>query len=333
MNVLICDRDESYLKALVSFMMSTAGELQITTYSDEECFGEALYEEDFLKTFDYMILGSPYFELISDLQEEARGKESSAVRIYLADNEDTMGENAFYKYQSADKLLELMSLKPDGVDGKTKRKDNSKQIIGIISPIHHELLVPYAMLYTKMLAEEDSALLVDAQQISILAAFCGERFDRNLTDLVYMLESKSSQEKDTAISSYISNIRGLSVLGAASGPGEYNAITYDEWKGVVNKIKESGFSKVVVVFDCIQQGFEAIAPECDEIIELARQGAFYELSQEAFAGMCRDMLGSDVLRRVYLPFTAADIDCGNFQVEELWDGRLNEFVRKAAAFV
>ena len=180
-NLIVCDTEEEYAKALAEFFMQKKEfRFQVHVCSSLE------HANSLGRTFQADILVSAA-EHVKKMQEKLQAK-----RVFVlgtGKGAESLGYPVLYKYQSGEALLREIIQKcsdlfeeeemPRNMAGAGKRK-----IIGVFSPVHRIGKTEYALSLGEKMAESENVLYLNLEIFSGV----GERFGGNaqtLTDVLY----------------------------------------------------------------------------------------------------------------------------------------------------
>ena len=317
--ILVIDSERKYVDALVRFLMSQridgSSSISVTGISDPEDI------TGLNGRFSIGIIAEEYLNLI----ENSDGSHGITIdRVFVLTEDNTIDKpNSIYKYQNMDILCGILSQE------KRRRgvvsEADGMEVLGVYSPSKHELSLPYALSLCKSFIGNKEVLFVDLSEIGTLSFLMGERIREDLIDVIYMLENG---EDGGGLEKFIIPYEGISVLSPVATPSQLSYITPDQWGKLFEKIKESGFQKVVVLFGSLIQGFADLAGNLRKLIVLKKPGDFYAISDEIFMDYMEKLDLKDICEDVLLPLSAANLTSGSFRLEALINGKLMEFVNR-----
>ena len=321
--ILVCDEDTSYVKSLCRFLAWTREEIRVSAYTEPEEFLNAEGE------YDLGLLGKPFFSAYKKEKPDVRLKRI----MYLCNvmGEEVSDAETLYKFQSMDTFLDRVysAIRQDDVmnmlSGMTVKRGSST---GIFSPVWHDLRLPFSMALTKAKNEEEKALFVDLETISILPELLGRQVENDLLDLLYLMET--GDDAMFALEEYIYYYEGVALLPPMRDPGRIADVTEDQWRRLFTTAEKNGY-QLVVLMDQMLQGFERLVCSMKELILLGRPEDYYRKSQEK----CRDYLmridDPPSVQEVILPMSATDLVDGTYEFGQLLEGNLGSFVRREFA--
>lgn len=312
--ILVCDEDKEYVKAITAYLMSlnhTNRRLVVTGISEEENL-TALSEH-----FDIVLASESMKESIESKEQVKRD-----VLFTLKESREDLQEKDFYKYQCMDTLVSIlfpsiyMERLPDSKDGAF--------ITGIYAPSKHELALPYALCLCRELSKEKETLFIDLSEIGVLPSIVGSSTNEDLIDLIFMLENQGFKGD---IGNFITEYEGVYLLSSSSSPSQFSYITPAQWKNLFEKIKESGFKNIVVLFGNLVQGFSELAGELKNLVVIKKPGEYFSLAEGMFMDFMENLGLKNLCREVSVPLSISGTLQGPFRMGSLINGKLREYVR------
>ncbi len=263
--MLICDMDVSYLRALVGYLMGDSDEYDITCFSDTDGYISSS------NTFDVRLLtkdfiGNNHDDLLDDEIEPQDKSKGNSVDIQLLGANDVpeIGMNHLYKFQDMKTFME--KLERFTLKNATKNcSGNNSKLIGVYSPSHHRLKLPFSLVYSNICKNNGKVLLVDLEANSYLNKIVGKDPVHNLTDYMYAL-STDTVEDEMSIGDYVNFYDGLAYMAPVSDPAELWEIEEEQWSQLAAKLKQSPFDVVVIVIGEMGNEINGIMKGLSEII-------------------------------------------------------------------
>ena len=202
-------------------------------------------------------------------------------------------------------------------------------MIGIFSPISHELQLPYALAVCQICREQGSVLFLDLEEFSVLPEFLGIQNTeecRTILDLLYLLEGENRSQAD--FKSHVRQYMGIDYILPFSDPEEMGKILPEQWQRLFAAALGAGYDTVVVLFGRVCQGFCELGGLCQEFLVLSKPGDYYQKSLHSFMAQARGLIGGRSLQLMQLPMSAAGLTEGTYRLEELIQGNLGLYVRR-----
>ena len=317
-NIVVCDGDKEYVQAFTTYLMEHIPDIMIFSFTSEEAF---LQSE---QKYAVGILSKDFLSVL-----EFSGKEMVEEKLYLCE-EDIAPEYEHlpmvYKYQSMEIVEEMMRrmLQRDISDWWGKRKETKTRLIGIYSPICHELSMPFGLSLCQVLRESGRVLFLDIEENSIMTMMTGQDGGRNLMDLLYFV----LQQESFSLGEFVQSFMGVDYISPFANPEELNDISREAWEALMQYLLEAGYDMVVILFGRTVQGFHDMVSMCQELVVLGKPGDYYQKSQKSFLEYAGRVYENVPIRTVSLPMSAGNLVDGTYAMEELIQGNLGIFVRK-----
>ena len=317
-SIVVCDEDKEYLIAFTEYLMEHIHDISIYSFSSVEVFLESN------RTYDVGILSKDFLSVL-----EFSNKNLVEEKLYLCDENVTPDFEHLpmvYKYQSMEIVEEMMRrmLQKDAAGWWEKRRDANTKVIGIYSPISHELSMPFGLSLCQVLREKGRVLFLDIEENSIMEMMTGQENGRSLMDLLYFV----LQQESFPMEEFIHTFMGVDYVSSFANPEEVNDISQEAWESLMSYILRAGYDTVVVLFGRTVQGFHNMVSMCEELVVLGKPGDYYQKSIRAFMNYAGKTFDDVSIKSVYLPMSAGNLVDGTYAMEELIQGNLGIFVRK-----
>ena len=249
-SLFIADRDEAYLSAVTNYLLRSRKNLSVSACSDSAHLPSG-------QTFDILLTSL-------DMAESAVESVSAKRTVYLLSSGDIAPEGAetVYRFQPMDVFVERL-LQID----MSQKQSGGPRLLGVFSPIHHELSLPFSLALAKICSEEERTLFIDLTEASIMPELFRDRVsfeDRedinvdnedeampydngpDLLDVIYDIESTGAKRlKDH----FIKKCDGFSYLPSARDPELLSEVTKAQWFHFMDAVSHSGFECVVILSD------------------------------------------------------------------------------------
>ncbi|SHJ18009.1 hypothetical protein [Pseudobutyrivibrio xylanivorans] len=318
LEIALCDLDSNYVLKFANHLMMKAniGVHIFTTpegfFQDETDFDVAIITED--------------FEEISGF----RPKGVVGHKYILTEDSDNMTEDFIYKFQAVDKILdEIKELKEVCEKHSiSKRNSNGKsKLIGVYSPANHELQLPFSMALGQAHRTDGKVLFVDLEEISIMPNLIGRNCERNLMDLLYLLNT-NAEDMEKSLSDYVRSFMGFDYIEPFWNPNEISEIDEDTWDKFFEMLVKTDYDVVVILFGRAINGFARYIERMNRLFVLGRPGDYFRKWQENFLDYLDRIQANISVENVILPMSAGNLTDGSYQLEELLHGNLGVFVKK-----
>lgn len=315
-SILICDTDPAYLKAFHLYLMGELTGVRIVSYWDYE---EFLREEE---NFTIGIISKEFLEVVEE--------QNLCQHIFClcGQQQEEIAYPCVYKYQSMDIVVEMiMRLEQKEIKTTEKtvlKKSIKQQILGIYSPIHHELQLPFALAIAQQLRKKGRVLFLDGEEISILPELIHQKELPSLLDYLYVL----TQEDHHLLTSYIHSYMGVDYVPPSQNPEDLSNVTYQHWLDLFRSFSQLEYDYIVVLFGKACVEFHKILTVCEQVMILNKPGDFYQKSQRVFLEYAMENGIQENLLTVSLPMSAGNLCDGNYLLEELIQGNLGQYVQR-----
>ncbi len=317
-SIAVCDGDKEYIQAFATYLMEHVPDILISSYTSEDAFVHSDQK------FDVGIMSRDFLSVL-----EFCGKEIVKEKLYLCDEniaEEFEHLPMVYKYQSMEIVEEMIKrmMQRNPTEWWDKRDGAKTKVIGIYSPISHELSMPFGLSLCQMLRERGRVLFLDIEELSIMNTMTGRVCEKNLMDLLYLI----TQEKKPDAADFIHSFMGIDYISPFSNPEELNDIDEGAWNGLMQFVLSLGYDTVIILFGRTVQGFRQMVSLCEELVVLGKPGDYYGKSQSSFLEYAKKSYIDTQIDSVYLPMSATNLVDGTYAMEELIQGNLGMFVRK-----
>ena len=313
LEIALCDIDDSYIMRFASYLMEKC-EAGIHIFTSTEGF----FEDE--GTYDLAIMSEDFKELC-----DFKTKGMVRKKYFLSENVDEESEDCIYKYQSVEGILEKLNLlKYESVKKSINNSNNESKLIGVYSPISHELQLPFTMALNQEYTKLGRVLFLDLQEISILPAFAGS-CERNLLDLLY--EINTSTEK-VDLSSYVKSYMDFDYISPFYNPNEIGEIDEATWISLFDWVLKLKYDHVIVLFGRVINGFKTIMERFEKLYVLSQPGDYYKNSRDQFLDYLKRLNLPLEIENVNLKMTAKNLSEGTYELKELLQGNLGMFVEK-----
>lgn len=317
LEIALCDLDSNYVLKFANHLMMKAnvGVHIFTTpegfFSDETDFDVAVMTEE--------------FEEISGF----RPKGMIGHKYFLTEDSANVTEDFIYKFQAVDKILdEITELREVTKSSISIKNSNEKsKLIGVYSPVNHELQLPFSMALGQAYRTGGKVLFVDLEEISIMPNLIGRNCERNLMDLLYLLNT-NTEDMENSLSEYVRSFMGFDYIEPFWNPNEISEIDEDTWDRFFEMLVKTDYDVVVVLFGRAINGFARYIERLNRLFVLGRPGDYFKKGQENFLDYLDRIQANISVENVVLPMSAGNLSDGTYQLEELLQGNLGVFVRK-----
>ncbi|MCR4695504.1 MAG: hypothetical protein K5773_09350 [Pseudobutyrivibrio sp.] len=316
LEIALCDLDSDYITRFGSYMMEKAPAVNIHIFTKMETYFSSQIN------FSVEIMTEEFEEMAS-----FRGGEAVGHRYILSEQKEE-GPNLIYKYQSMDRIFgQIKEIGPAPIKRKTSTSDSKvrSKIIGVYSPISHELQLPFAMALGHSHTDQGRVLFLDLEEVSILPDLIGGKGDRNLMDLLYEINTNA----EVNIENYVRSFMGFDFVEPFINPNEIGEVDEETWDKFFKFLGDSDYQVIVALFGTAINGFTKYISELDHLYVLGKPGDYFKKGQSVFESYLIKAGIETEYEFINLPMSAANLSEGTYLLEELLQGKLGSFVRQA----
>ncbi len=314
MDVALCDSDVEYIMRFGSYLLEhTDVGIHIFT-TPESYFAD---QQD----FDAVLMTSEFDEISSFKKKESSGHK------YLLWEEETEEPDHIFKYQSMEKVFNLVAefrAAPVACESSGHHGGESR-LMGIYSPINHELQLPFAMALCQTMRNQGRVLFLDLEEVSILPDLLSTDQELNLMDLLYDLQC---QDQEPDLFKYTQSFMGFSYIAPFINANEISEIDEETWRRLFDLMERSAYDRIVILFGRSICGFKRALAGLNKLYVLGRPGDYFKKSQDAFMTYLTRAGIETPTEQVMLPMSASNLTEGCYCLQELLQGNLGAFVSR-----
>lgn len=333
----VCDTEDEYRDRFVTYLVEhRQGQMAVYAFSAPEVFAEAAKEE----RFDLVVLGSGFAGIEKEVEEQ---------RIPLLFLRDTMPQKVaeqgdylkgevsrkaeVFRFQPMDGILhEIQVLTGQWMVGNTTRDimTAEMEIIGVYSPVRHEMQMPFATVLAEFLAERRKVLYVNLMGHSgFLELYHLER-GYDLGDVILRLRNKRLSQEMFLRSVY--QMDRVYYIPPFGNPENLHDFTGKDYKAFLAFLAEqTDFDVVVLDFGDGLGEFAGMLEQCTSVYCPNRTGYFFECQINHFLEYLALEAGEymrERLQMVNLPFSARQIRGGSDVQKQLSWSEFGDYVRR-----
>ncbi len=312
LEIALCDSCDDYILKFASYIMERA-KVGVHIFTTPESF----YSDE--GDYDYALIAEEFKEVM-----EFRPKGVVKNKYYLVENQENEQDNNIFKYQSVEKILNKIPILKE-TKASIKKSNEKSRIIGVYSPVSHELQLPFSMALAQSYRTNGNVLFIDLEELSIMPKLIGNQNDFNLMDFLYEINTNS---KEVNISKYVQSFMGFDYIEPFVNPSEISEIDEDAWSMFFSVISKASYDVVVVLFGRAINGFSKFIEAVDKLYILGKPGDYFRKGQELFWNYLDKLDIQTERQEVILPMSAGNLSDGAYQIEELLQGNLGVFVKK-----
>lgn len=340
--VAVCDTDDEYRDRFVTYLVEhKSGELAVHAFSTPELFLNAVEGQQ----FDVAVLGKGFGEAervvrklgvpVLLLQENipVRVAESSG---YQAEPPGYQAEEcgaciSTFRYQPMEAIWHDIQV----LAGGRKREKvemgalmEGIEVIGVYSPVRHEMQMPFAMVLTELLSENRKVLYVNLMEHSGFLELFQLAGEYDFGDIILRLRNKRLQPAAFLRSVY--GINRMYYIPPFGNPENLHDFTMEDYLAFLGFLEEqSDFDTVVFDFGDGMSRFAGMLEHCTTIYCPVKAGFFFECQMNHFLEYLDIECGAAFRERLHilnLPFSAKRIRGGEVRRQLLWS-EFGDYVR------
>ena len=330
--IAIYDVDKGYRERFADYLMSyKAEEMEIFVFSGEQYFFEALDVDK----YHLFVLGNGYEAVLSRVKilKTPTLVLAEYVQSFVRESIESVDEQIVFtsRYQSMDVITRQMKLMTEKARGneRTNLIVAEKEIIGIFSPVKHEMQMLFSLLYAKCSAKPGGVLYINLLEFSGFSELFGEtEFD--LGDIILLL-------RDGCVSSEmlhkcIYDMEGFSYISPLKNPESMKEITGEDISRLIDVVSRyTDFKTVIIDMGICMSDFVEVLIQCSTLLCLSKSGYLFESQTKQFFSYLEKMIDEAFLERIQMipiPYNAKSVHGGVNLLEQLNWSEFGDFVRE-----
>lgn len=331
----VCDTDEGYRNRFVTYLVEhRSKDIAVHAFSALELFLDSMKD----KVFDIAIFGRG-FEAAKEIVKEQgiplllltdTVPERVAEALGYPEGEQGLCEQIF-RYQPMETILhEIQVLVGSGRVPKTAVgiHGGRMEVIGIYSPIRHEMQMPFAMVLSEFFAQRQKVLYVNLMEHSGFLKLFQLAGEYDMGDIVLRLRSGRLRPETFLKSVY--ELEGMYYIPPFANPENLHDFSLEDCLSFLKFLEEqTDFEAVVLDFGGGLEHFGEMLEHCTSIYCLTKSGYFFECQMEHFMEYLAQQTGKaeEQLHIVNLPFSAKRIRGGGDVRRQLLWSEFGDYVR------
>ncbi len=332
--VAVCDADDAYRSRFVTYLMEhRREELELHEFSQAEGLSG-----DLESGFELLVLGEGF----EALEEEAREKKIPTLLLTeepVVHVEASAPANAFafaggirvFKYQSMEVIWhEMYALAGgEGQPGRACVSGKNLEVIGIYSPIKHEMQFAFSLVFAASIAKERKVLYINLMENTPVQRFLELPENGDMGDLMIRIRKKRLSPEGFKRAVYCSG--EISCLPPFLNPEDLYEVSLQDFEEMLAFLREeTDYDAVILDFGQGTRQFAEVLGMCSSIYCPMRNGYYYDCLKEQFVRYLT-MAGADGLLEhlnfVDLPFSAKALHAGGNLSEQLVWSEFGDYVR------
>ena len=328
--VAIYDEDKLYRERFADYLMSyKSKEMELSVFSGITYFLEAVNVEK----YQLFVLGRGYEELLPSIKTMPVPVLVLSEQDYVRERIGIEDAQVSYtpKYQSMEVITHQMYLMTEArrMDKMLEVEDEELEVIGVFSPVHHEMQMFFSLLYAQKRAKEKKTIYINLMEFSCLEEYLGKR-EYDLGDVI--LQLRDSACRPETILSYIYEHEGVFFILPFQNPENVKEITGNDIKLLLQFLMDyTDYRRVILDFGGMMRELTVALACCNRLFCIGKKGVYFEHREADFFGFLKSTLEEPFLERVktvLLPNYGQAIICGEAFLEQLKWSEFGDLVRE-----
>ena len=239
----ICDADERYVRKLAEYLsLQDQFPMEVKAFTDPHSLA------------DYALRAPPHMLLAGEAVDTALLSEFETVRVCrISDEKESAArEDAIYRYQSKDRLMEAI-LERYGFQGESSPDESllaplegETAVWGVGSPLGRCGKTFFAVALGEILAEKGRALYIGLEDYHALSVLGTEDWNLDLSDLIY--QYRLDREKTLSrFERCIRRFTRLEYIPPSFSPEDLRDVKAEEWVDFIRLIMETGMYRNIIL--------------------------------------------------------------------------------------
>ena len=325
--VAVCDIDTEYRDRFVTYLVERkTGKYAVYAFSTVEHFLDALSKQ----IFEVVVFGRGF--------EEAKGvvRERNIPLLILKDDTTECLEEvdkivSVFRYQPVEAILHEMQvlLGNHYKEVVLDRTISHLEVIGVYSPICHEMQMPFSIVFAEMMAERRKVLYVNLMQYSGFLEVFGLSGRYDIGDIILRLRNNRLCAETFLKCLYESN--RVHYIPPFHNPEDLRNFTLRDYMALMEFLEKStNFEVVIFDFGKGLESFPKMLRACGSVYCPMKTGYFYECRLNEFLSYLEKSTVKDVrecLHMINLPFSARQIRGGGDVRKQLLWSEFGDYIR------
>ncbi len=328
--IAFCDTDRLYGGRFVTYLMEhKAKEISVHAFFEPDVF----LRETEKTVFDAVVLGGGFEAVEGVLLQKRLPTLRLLEEVPTQEAGETTGQSAVlvWKYQPMGVILHEMQALTEGISGAPGTRAVSEpglEVVGVYSPIRHEMQVPFSLMLSSVLAKRSRVLylnLTEQSGFSEAFHFSGEH---DMGDLLFALRKGRLKE---AFQKSVYENSGIGYIPPFFNPEQLGELTPGDLRELLLFAGvQSNFEAVVIDFGDGVHPLSKMLGMCSTVYAPVKEGYFYECQKESFLSYLTKAGAEELKNAVQfldLPFSARGIRFGGDVLEQLAWSEFGDYVR------
>lgn len=333
--VAVCDTDNGYRERFVTYLVEhKSKEYAVYAFSAVEHFREALKKQ----IFDVVVFGQGFTEAENQvhMQQIPSVVLRDTVPERLAEDAEYQVEGmckrvSVFRYQPVEAILhEVQVLTGESrLENEPAARLSHIEVIGVYSPIGHEMQMPFAYVFAEMLAEKRKVLYVNFMRHSGFLQLFGLPGQYDVGDIVLRLRNKRLHA-ETFLKCVYENNR-IYYIPPFHNPENLDDFSFGDYLALLGFLEDNtDFEAIIFDFGDGINRFSEVLNTCTSIYCPMKTGYFYECRLNQFLGYLEKSPTERVREQLHiinLPFSAKQIRGGGDIRKQLLWSEFGDYVR------
>lgn len=334
-SLAICDTDDNYRERFAAYLIERrADKFSIHTFSEMEHFLQILREQK----FDVAILGQGFETAENVLQER-----QIPMLLLLDTMPELVAEDSAYMTEEKEKRVIIFRYQPmdailhevqvlvgsELLEEAVQKRMKRLEVVGVYSPIQHEMQMPFSMVLAEKLAERRKVLYVNLMCYSGFLEIFGLPGRYDLGDMILRLRNKRLFAETFLKCLYESN--RVNYIPPFHNPEDLRGFRLEDYLALLTFLEEStDFETVILDFGEGMERFAEVLASCPIIYCPMKTGYFYECRLNEFLLYLEKSSAGSVRECIHilnLPFSAKQIRGGGDVRKQLLWSEFGDYVR------
>lgn len=333
--VAVCDAGERYRSRFVTYLMEHyAGEFEVHAFSEPEFFLEQSEE----KAFDLVILGHGFESLREEVEKRRLSllllEDDPCERVaeempYL--KEEQSGTAHVFRYQSMEVILHEIQALARGKRAVSvpMTAPAGVEVIGVCSPVCHEMQMPFSMVFAVLLSERQKVLYLNLMEFSGFLELFDLAGEYDFGDVLLRLREGRLSSELFWRSVYEAD--GVYYIPPFSNPENLKEMDLEDFTAFLDYVdRNTDFAAIVFDFGQGLRQFSGMLERCTSVYCPVKSGFFFECQIGQFCSWLQAEGGGAVRERLHmveLPFSARRIRAETGVLKQLQWSEFGDFVR------
>lgn len=347
--VAVCDAEEGYRNRFVTYLVDhKAEEITVHAFSTLERFLSAIGQE----VFDVVLLGRGFDAAEAAVEEQGIPllRLKDCVPEFVEEEETYQsGTSAqvadVFRYQPMDTILHEMQafMGRRTVTAATAGRTASRlEVIGVYSPIHHDMQIPFSVIFASLLSEKRKVLYLNLMDYSGFMELFGLESDCDMGDII--LRIRNGRLQPEAFWRCVYETGGLCYIPPFHSAENLHELTWGDYMELLTFLEEeTDFATVVIDFGDGVTDLVHMLESCSSIYCPMKKGFLFSCQMNQFLA-CLAHVTEDArlfgeirsqednleerIREVDLPYSARGIRGGTDVLRQLQWSEFGDYVRE-----